>query len=80
MLHLVKQSEACIARRVDATRERVPVPVRFRLHRLSLRGEHYGFIAIAAIDAFNLHQLLFIISIWLLITGVAAEFFGRGIE
>lgn len=52
--------------------------VRRKTHKFSLRAEHYGFIAVAAVDAFHWHSLLFLVSIWLLITGIIAEFFYTG--
>lgn len=61
--------------RLIAYRNSIDLCVRKRTHKLSLRAEHYGFIAVAAVDAFHVHQLLFIVSIWLLITGVVAELF-----
>lgn len=52
--------------------------LRYKISTISYRAEHYGFIAIAAVDAFNLHSFLFAVSIWLLITGAVAEFFHVG--
>lgn len=61
---------------VHAARERIQPCKRVRLYKASHRAEHYGFIAIAAVDAFHFHSLLFTVSVWLLITGLAMEFFG----
>jgi len=46
---------------------------------MSVRCEHIGFVAIAAVDAFHWHSYLFAVSIWLLLTGVIIEIFG-GVE
>lgn len=35
-------------------------------------AEHLGFVAVAFVDVFHLHQLLGAISCWLLVTGGAA--------
>lgn len=67
-----------LTRRLFAWRDRVNLCVRRKTHKFSLRAEHYGFIAVAAVDAFHWHSLLFLVSIWLLITGIVAEFFYTG--
>lgn len=34
------------------------------------KAEHFGFVAIAYVDVFELHHLMFIVTVWLAITGV----------
>lgn len=54
----------------------ISAELRQRLHVSSRHAEHWGFVAVAAVDAFHLHSFLFIVSLWLLFTGLAMEFFG----
>lgn len=61
-----------------AWRTRIAAETRARVFRLSLRAEHWGFVTIAAVDAFHWHSFLFIVSLWLFVTGLAMEFFWWG--
>lgn len=60
----------------ESMRNSIALETRHRFARASVRAEHWGFVAIAAVDAFHVHSLLFIVSLWLLVTGLAMEFFG----
>jgi len=60
-------------------RDALTVRTRTRVYKMSVRCEHIGFVAIAAVDAFHWHSYLFAVSIWLLLTGVIIEIFG-GVE
>jgi hypothetical protein len=57
------------ARRFDAS-------VRRRCHSTMLHAEHVGFVAFAATDVLNLHYAVFLIALWLLVTGLLIEFLG----
>jgi hypothetical protein len=64
-----------LTKQVFAWRARLDKAACDYLAKLSYRAEHWGFVMIAAVDAFHLHSFLFVVSLWLLITGLCAEFF-----
>lgn len=64
-----------VHRAIADARNRIEPCKRRHLYRASHRAEHWGFVAIAAVDAFHFHSLLVTVSIWLFITGLAMEFF-----
>lgn len=66
---------SALTKRLFAWRAHLGTALCERLMKLSYRAEHWGFVAIAAVDAFHIHSFLFVVSLWLLVTGLAAEFF-----
>ena len=69
--------QSALARmRISCHSLRCRLALRFpRIHRRSIRCEHWGFVAVAAIDAFHWHSYLFVVSLWLLVTGLVMEIF-----
>lgn len=75
MLQKAEDDASAALTRFRLFRASVPPTIRLKAHRVALRAEHWAVIAIAAIDALNWHNFIFIVSVWLLIAGLVAEFF-----
>lgn len=69
-----------LIKRFRTFRTSIAYNTRKRLFRVSVRCEHWGFVAVAAVDAFHWHSYLFAVSIWLFFTGLLMEFFWGEIE
>lgn len=80
MLHprALASTIAASGKRICHLCDRLTGAARIRCYRISHRLEHLGFVAVAAVDAFHLHTYLFVVSLWLLATGIFAELFSIG--